>query len=117
MSDFAGGKIQAFVGPTELGAPNDLEQVILEFIEKTQASLDIAVQELDSDVIAQAILDARWRGVSVRVFLEHAYLQTDLTADDIARIGDGPERLDAQWVESRPNPLFKTNRDILAALL
>jgi phosphatidylserine/phosphatidylglycerophosphate/cardiolipin synthase-like enzyme len=117
MSDFAGGKIQAFVGPTELGAPNDLEQVILEFIDQAQASLDIAVQELDSDVISQAILDARWRGVSVRVFLEHAYLQTDLTADDIARIGDGPERLDAQWVESRPNPQFKTNRDILAALL
>jgi hypothetical protein len=29
MSDFAGGKIQAFVGPTELGAPDDLEQVIV----------------------------------------------------------------------------------------
>lgn len=53
----------------------------------------------------------------MRVFLEHSYLQTDLTENDIAGIGDGPERLDAQWVEARPQANFRTNRDILAALL
>ena len=30
MADFANGKIQAFVGPQELGAPDNLEQVIVE---------------------------------------------------------------------------------------
>lgn len=117
MADFGGGAIAAFVGPTELGAADDLEQVIVDFISGTQESLDIAVQEIDSEIIAQAILDARWRGVSVRVFLEHSYLQTDLTAKQIAAIGDGPERLEAQWVEPRTEPDFRTNRDILAALL
>lgn len=117
MADFAGGTIEAFVGPRELGANDDLEKVIVGFIKEATESLDIAVQEIDSEVIAQAILDARWRGVSVRVFLEHSYLQTDLTHEDIVRIGDGPERLKAQWEESRPSPNFRTNRDILAALL
>jgi phosphatidylserine/phosphatidylglycerophosphate/cardiolipin synthase-like enzyme len=117
VADFAGGKIQAFVGPPELGAADDLEAIIVRFIDDAQESLDIAVQEIDSEIIAQAILDARWRGVSIRVFLEHSYLQTDLTADDIAEIGNGPERLTAQWVEPRPSPDFRTNRDILAAIL
>jgi phosphatidylserine/phosphatidylglycerophosphate/cardiolipin synthase-like enzyme len=117
MADFAGGKIEAFVGPTELGAADNLEQIIVDFIDGAEESLDIAVQEIDSEPIAQAILDARWRGVSVRVFLEHSYLQTDLTEDDIANIGNGPERLEAQWVEPRPSPNFRTNRDILNALL
>lgn len=117
MADFAGRAIQAFVGPPELGAADDLETIIVGFIDEAKESLDIAVQEIDSEIIAQAILDARWRGVSVRVFLEHSYLQTDLTEKDIAKIGNGPERLTAQWVEPRPSPEFRTNRDILAAIL
>lgn len=117
MADFASRKIQAFVGPQELGASDDLEGVVVDFIAEADESLDIAVQEIDSEPIAQAILDARWRGLSVRVFLEHSYLQTDLTADAIAEIGDGPERLTAMWVEPRPQSDFRTNRDILDALL
>lgn len=117
MADFASRKIQAFVGPQELGASDDLEGVVVDFIAEADESLDIAVQEIDSEPIAQAILDARWRGLSVRVFLEHSYLQTDLTADAIAEIGDGPERLTAMWVEPRPRPDFRTNRDTLDALL
>ena len=66
MADFAGGAIQAFVGPPELGAADDLETIIVGFIDEAQESLDIAVQEIDSEIIDQAILDARWRGVSVR---------------------------------------------------
>jgi phosphatidylserine/phosphatidylglycerophosphate/cardiolipin synthase-like enzyme len=117
VAEFAGGEIQAFVGPTELGASDDLEAVIVEFIAEAEESLDVAVQEIDSEGIAQAILDARWRGVSVRVFLEHSYIQTDLTDGDVAAIGTGPERLQAQWAEARPTPAFRTNRDILTALL
>jgi phosphatidylserine/phosphatidylglycerophosphate/cardiolipin synthase-like enzyme len=117
MADFANGKIEAFVGPQELGADDDLEQIIVDFIAGAQESLDVAVQEIDSEPIAQAILDARWRGLSVRIFLEHSYLQTDLTAEQIADIGPGDERLAVMWEEPRPDPDFRTNRDILNAFL
>ena len=62
MAVFAKGKIEGYVGPTELGAANHLEQVIVDFLAGAKYSLDIAVQELDNEVIAQAILDARFRG-------------------------------------------------------
>jgi phosphatidylserine/phosphatidylglycerophosphate/cardiolipin synthase-like enzyme len=55
---------------TQLGAADDLEQVIVEFIAGAKTRLDIAVQEIDSRPIAQAILDARRRGVKVTIFLE-----------------------------------------------
>ena len=32
MTAFADGKIEAYLGPTELGAPDDLETVIIDFI-------------------------------------------------------------------------------------
>jgi hypothetical protein len=63
MTEFAGGNIEAFCGPTELGAPDDLEQTIIDFINGATRSLLIAVQEIDSMLIAQAILDARLRKV------------------------------------------------------
>ena len=65
MAVFADGKIEAYVGPQELGGADNLEQVIVDFIAGARRSLDIAVQELDSEPIAQAILDARWRGIDV----------------------------------------------------
>ncbi len=106
------------MGPPALGAADDLEQVIVDFIDGAAQSLDIAVQEIDSEPIAQAILDARFRHVAVRIFLEHSYLQTDLTAKDVDALADDPARARAaQWEESRPNPGFRTNRDILTAFL
>jgi phosphatidylserine/phosphatidylglycerophosphate/cardiolipin synthase-like enzyme len=78
MASFAGGKIEAYIGPPELGAADDLEQVIVDFIRGAKSSLDIAVQEIDSRAIAQAILDARWRGIRVNIFLEQDYLRSDL---------------------------------------
>jgi phosphatidylserine/phosphatidylglycerophosphate/cardiolipin synthase-like enzyme len=74
-------KIEAYVGPPELGAADDLEQVIVEFIAGAKTRLDIAVQEIDSRAIAQAILDARWRGVRVTIFLEQDYLRSDLAGN------------------------------------
>lgn len=118
MADFAGGAIQAFVGPTELGASDDPESVIVDFISEAEQSLDIAVQEIDSEPIAQAILDARFRHIAVRIFLEHAYLQTDLTKTRIDELATDPlKALAAQWDEDRPNPAFRTNRDIMNAFL
>ena len=69
MTAFADGKIEAYLGPTELGAPDDLETVIIDFIGGSKKSLDIAVQEIDNPKIAQAILDARWRGIDVDMFI------------------------------------------------
>ena len=51
MADFAGGAIQGIVGPTELGAADDLEAIIVGFIGAAQESLDIAVQEIESEII------------------------------------------------------------------
>ncbi|HEX6388919.1 MAG TPA: phospholipase D-like domain-containing protein, partial [Solirubrobacteraceae bacterium] len=119
MASFAQGKIEAFVGPRELGAADDLEQVIVAFIEGAKESLDIAVQELDSEVIAQALIDARWRGVSVRAFLEQDYLLSPKLPKATPRRNEAPA--DAlrrvQWEELRQPPERKTNRDIAAALL
>ncbi len=118
MTEFAGGAIEAFVGPSELGAADDLETTIVDFIGGAEQSLDVAVQEIDSEPIAQAILDARFRHVRVRVFLEHSYLQKDLSERQVNELNADPARLRrAQWEEDRPSPDFRTNRDILTALL
>ena len=99
MAAFAGGKIEAFVGPSELGAADQLERVIVDFIAGAEHSLDIAVQELDSEPIAQAILDARFRGVSVRMVLEQDYLLAARVPTVRARQGEdeATARRRTQW--------------------
>lgn len=118
MAEFAGGKIETFVGPTELGAPDDLEQVIVDFIAGAKDSLALAVQELDSMPIAQAILDAAWRGVDVRLVLEQDYLQEETVPKPKVRAGESEEqaRLRTQWQQDPPRGL-DMNRDIARALL
>ena len=119
MADFAGGKIQAFAGPEELGAPDNLEKVIIDFIAGANKRLDIAVQELDSQPIAQAILDASWRGVSVRMFMEQDYLADKKPPEAKPKEGEtkAEARARTQWTEYRRPKDSKTNRDILSALL
>ena len=68
------GSIEMYMGPKRLGAPDDLEEVVVRFIGSARDTLDIAVQELKSKAITQAILEARQRGVSVRVAMEKDYL-------------------------------------------
>lgn len=120
MTEFGAGKIEAFVGPTDLGAADDLEQVIVEFISGAQETLDVAVQEIDSIPIAQALLDARWRGVSVRIVVEQDYLEEGEvpSADAKPRPGETEEqaRQRVQWQEDPPRDL-DANRWILSALL
>jgi phosphatidylserine/phosphatidylglycerophosphate/cardiolipin synthase-like enzyme len=121
MATFADGKIEAFVGPPELGAADDLERVIVEFIGGARSTLDVAVQEIDNPSIAQALLDASWRGVRVEVFLEQDYLRTRLPGNPptppMPRPGETPEEAlhRAQWLED--NTELAVNRQILAALL
>lgn len=70
------GDIELYCGPKSLGAPDDLEQVIVNFILKAQSRLDIAVQELENRKIADAIIEAKNRKVSVRIVIEHDYLMS-----------------------------------------
>ncbi|MGZ8696183.1 MAG: phospholipase D-like domain-containing protein [Gaiellaceae bacterium] len=118
MTAFAEGKIEAYLGPTELGAPDDLESVIIAFIAGAKRSLDIAVQELDNPRIAQAILDARWRGIDVDLFLEQDYLRSPLPSKPPKpKSGETPEQalFRVQWLDDQTE--LAENRRILAALL
>ena len=120
MAEFADGKIEVYVGPTELGAADDLEGVIVDFIEGARETLDIAVQELDSEPIAQAILDARWRGVGINMFVEQDYLRTArpkkaLTATPVGNETEAEARARIQWGDDEDE--LDINRRILTALL
>jgi phosphatidylserine/phosphatidylglycerophosphate/cardiolipin synthase-like enzyme len=79
--DFAGGKIKGYVGPADLGAADDLEHIIVEFVERATKTIDVAVQELDSIPIAEALIRKKRAGVSVRIILNHSYLQDETDAD------------------------------------
>ncbi|MEM9349472.1 MAG: phospholipase D-like domain-containing protein [Pseudomonadota bacterium] len=70
------GDITIFHGPQEHGAPDDLLSPIVEFIGQAQSrqNLMIAVQEIDNPTIADAIIAARLRGVTIDLVLEQSYL-------------------------------------------
>jgi len=69
------GNVELYMGPSRLGAPDDLRKVIIDFIGGAEKRLEIAVQELDDPAINDAILDAKARGVTVSVVLELDYLR------------------------------------------
>ncbi len=69
------GNVELYMGPSQVQAPDDLREVIVKFIGGAQKRLEIAVQELDDPAIADAILDARARGLIVSVVLELDYLR------------------------------------------
>lgn len=122
MPSFAKGKIEAYVGPTDLGGPDDLETAIVKFIDGAKRSLDIAVQELDSEAIAQAILNARWRGVAVTMVMEQDYLCEAKLPKAMPKPQDGESEEEAlrRWQWDPPlatGPGLARNRRILAALL
>lgn len=116
MAKFAKGTIEAFVGPQELGAADSLEDVIVDFINGTKKYLDIAVQELDNRAIAQAILDAKWRGVSVRMFLEQDYLRSD-KLPTVKALGTETEEQALERAQWREGGDLQVNREILVSLL
>ena len=76
------GDVEIYMGPKEVGAPDDLRKVIVDFIDGAKKKLDIAVQELDSMEIAKAIIRARQRSVTVRLVLEGDYLTVDKAVPD-----------------------------------
>lgn len=119
MPTFADEKIEAYAGPPDLGAPDDVEAAIVDFIAGAKESLDIAVQELDSEPIAQAILDARWRGVDVTMVLEQDYLREESLPRSKPKPAAGETDEEAlrrwQWTPSASG--LSQNRHVLSALL
>lgn len=68
------GDLELYMGPQQVGGPDDLKQVIVDFIDGAERRLEVAVQELDSMDIGRAIIRARQRGVVVKLVLEGLYL-------------------------------------------
>ncbi len=117
MPEFAGGKIEAYVGPKDLGAADDLEKVIVDFIGGATETLDIAVQELDSDPIAQAVLDARQRRVSVRIVVEQDYLREKSLPSKLKPVqGETVEEALRRWQWTPSTNGLGPNRLIASAL-
>lgn len=69
------GNIEFYAGPKSVGAPDDLEAIIIGFIDGAQKRLEIAVQELENEKIAKAIIRARQRKIIVKLVLEQSYLR------------------------------------------
>jgi phosphatidylserine/phosphatidylglycerophosphate/cardiolipin synthase-like enzyme len=106
------GKVRLYMGPQNVGGPDNLEHAIIEFISQAQKSLDIAVQELDSENIAREITNKRPR-VRVRLVLEADYLRASAYRTDPWRVGGSREfnreiqdalLRSAAWVRSDFNP-------------
>lgn len=95
------GSVEFHCGPHDVGAPDNLERVIVDFIDGAHKRLEIAVQELESRPIAEAIVRARQRKVTVQLVVEQDYLKTD-------RITTDP------W---KPLGTNESNRTILTAIL
>ena len=69
------GPVTLHMGPANLGAPDDLEAPIIDFINGATDELLVSVQELDHRPIADALIAARRRGVFVRMIMEQDYLR------------------------------------------
>lgn len=70
------GNINLYMGPHTLGAPDNLQETIISFIEGADKRLEIAIQEVDNWEIANAIIRAKQRGITTTVVLEGDYLKS-----------------------------------------
>ncbi|MCB9092804.1 MAG: competence protein ComE [Halobacteriovoraceae bacterium] len=52
---------------------DNLEEVLIKNINKAKVSVDVAVQELNLELLAKSLVEAKKRGVRVRVMLEDQY--------------------------------------------
>ncbi|MEZ4701361.1 MAG: phospholipase D-like domain-containing protein [Rhodothermales bacterium] len=85
------GNIELYMGPHQLGGPDNLEETIVRFIDGARKTLFIAVQELDSPAIAHAIIRAKKRKVLVKLVLEADYLVAPAFRGDPFVPGGGHE--------------------------
>ncbi|HMJ04276.1 MAG TPA: phospholipase D-like domain-containing protein [Conexibacter sp.] len=111
--DFVGGKIKGYVGPQDVAEQlDDVEQVIVDFVEQATSTVDVAVQELDSIPIAEALIRQKRAGCSVRIVLNHSYLQ-----DEVSRSRPlDPALTTVAALAADDSGDYKVNRDVFAAL-
>ncbi len=111
--DFVGGKIKGYVGPRDLESSiDDVEQVIVDFIEEAEDTIDVAVQELDNVAIAEALIRQRRARRHVRVILNHSYLQ-----DEVSRRKPlDPALTTVEALAADESGDYKINRDVFGAL-
>ncbi|MFQ5914296.1 MAG: phosphatidylserine/phosphatidylglycerophosphate/cardiolipin synthase family protein [Nitrospinota bacterium] len=95
------GNVSVYMGPHTLNAPDNLEEAIVSFIDQAKNNLDVAVQELESRRIAEALIQAKGRRVKVRVVLEGDYLAAETRRPD----------------PFQPGGAHEPNRELFAALL
>jgi phosphatidylserine/phosphatidylglycerophosphate/cardiolipin synthase-like enzyme len=71
---------------TRLG--DNLEQIIVEHIQQARSTVDVAVQELRSPLIAEALRDRAAAGVRVRLVLENTYSrpQSSISAAEVQQM-------------------------------
>lgn len=68
-------------------AGDNLEQVLIDTINQASISIDVAIQELNLPLVAQALLAKHQEGVKVRVIVEHDYRHSWSTLTE-AEIGN-----------------------------
>ena len=84
-------RIELHMGPSAIGAPDDLEAVIVDFIDRARFTLYAAVQEIESRAITEAFVRAKQRGVRVRIVLEQDYLRAGKPPADPFAIGQAED--------------------------
>ncbi|WP_299693907.1 phospholipase D-like domain-containing protein [uncultured Tateyamaria sp.] len=100
------GDVTVHLGPQEHGAADDLLKPIVDFIgrAKRRQTLMIAVQEIDNPDIADAIIAARLRGVTIDLVIEQSYL---LAASKPGTVADA----------HTPGGKYEINRELFNAIL
>ncbi len=97
---------ELYLGPQQQGGADSLVDPIIAFIDsaKRRQNLMIAVQEIDHQPIAEAIINARLRGVNIDLVIEQSYL-----------LGKSkPANLAEAFTASGAH---QVNRELLAAIL
>lgn len=106
------GNVELYMGPREVGGPDDLRKAIVEFIKGAKKKLDIAVQELDCEEIAREIVRAKQRKVSVRLVLEGDYLRAKKPlARPFQSGGSGGHEVNRMLHDAILRSAIKTNTD------
>lgn len=104
------GNIELYMGPGELGGPDDLLAAIVNFIDGAQKRLFIAVQELDSRPIAEAIIRAKQRKVLVKIVLEADYLLAERAREEPFEPG-GAHEINRTLYDALLRAKIKVNSD------
>ena len=119
MATFAQGKIEGYVGPQGTRCGRQPRAGDRGLHRRGPGTLDIAVQELDNEAIAQAILDARFRGVASGWWWSRTTCYREaaaVRARNRARMKRRrPRRV--QWGAETGEKSLEENRRILTALL